>query len=658
MAEQRTLRSKRLRNLLWLHAEGKCAICGGPLPEGWHADHVVPFRITHRTNVHEMQASCPACNLSKGGRYVTLRKHQQQFLDIMRRIRGGSPVRRVIAHVTPGGGKSALPVIAAGELIKAGLADKICWVAPRVSLLGQAEDEFEAPSWRNMLGHDYRIRISKNDYDPCRNTKGYAITKQALVQDAVGINAAEFERHRYILVIDEGHHIAADNDGGFFRATSPLVERAAFLVVMSGTLERNRSGGGQARIAHVPYRLAGGLWVPDLENPPSDTAVVVYGREEALREKAIIPLHVVLHDAHAAWIDQAGNEVECDSFDKAGNNSGAMRKAVLKTEYADAVLAEFADHWTRYREQVYRRSKSLVVAPDQKTAKAYVESLRRRGIRAYIATSDDSKEALATISRFKERDSKVDCLVTVAMAYEGLDCPMITHICALTDYRSRPWIEQMIARATRFNRDPAAGPWECQFAYLFAPDDGDMRDILQRIKAEEIRAIGDRQPEPVQRKTGNGPGGGLFDDPKPNDIVPLASRFTRARANDLDGPGETNYAEHAWLKQQLDAHHLSGTTTALKELLLSLNVPIPSLPVMVDPRGLTISHSEQEARLRNAINERCLWADNALFDRTFGKANGIVKAEFGKSRDEMTLAELQQCWQFVTRRFRKEEMAS
>ena len=79
---------------------------------------------------------------------------------------------------------------------------------------------------------------------------------------------------------------------------------------------------------------------------------------------------------------------------------------------------------------------------------------------------------------------------------------------------------------------------------------------------------------------------------------------------------------------------------------------------MVDPRGLTISHSEQEARLRNAINERCLWADNALFDRTFGKANGIVKAEFGKSRDEMTLAELQQCWQFVTRRFRKEEMAS
>jgi type I site-specific restriction endonuclease len=41
-------------------------------------------------------------------------------------------------------------------------------------------------------------------------------------------------------------------------------------------------------------------------------------------------------------------------------------------------------------------------------------------------------------------------LVTVAMAYEGMDCPEVSHVVALTHIRSRPWLEQMIARATDF----------------------------------------------------------------------------------------------------------------------------------------------------------------------------------------------------------------
>jgi 5-methylcytosine-specific restriction endonuclease McrA len=64
----RTLRSGRLRSLLWLEAKGKCRGCGRDLPHDWHADHIVPFRVSQRTNVHEMQALCPACNLAKGDR--------------------------------------------------------------------------------------------------------------------------------------------------------------------------------------------------------------------------------------------------------------------------------------------------------------------------------------------------------------------------------------------------------------------------------------------------------------------------------------------------------------------------------------------------------------------------------------------------------------
>ena len=65
---KRTLRSKKLRWLLWKHADGKCVKCGEPLGDDWHADHIIPFSKTGRTNVHEMQALCAPCNLKKGAR--------------------------------------------------------------------------------------------------------------------------------------------------------------------------------------------------------------------------------------------------------------------------------------------------------------------------------------------------------------------------------------------------------------------------------------------------------------------------------------------------------------------------------------------------------------------------------------------------------------
>lgn len=64
----RCLRSKGLRGLLWYAAEGKCRICGGPLGDDWEADHIVPYSLTQRTNVHEMQPLCKSCNRKKGAR--------------------------------------------------------------------------------------------------------------------------------------------------------------------------------------------------------------------------------------------------------------------------------------------------------------------------------------------------------------------------------------------------------------------------------------------------------------------------------------------------------------------------------------------------------------------------------------------------------------
>ena len=68
MADPRYLRSPKLRAALYEAAGGHCRICGVELDADWQADHIVPYSITHRTNVYEMQALCPSCNAKKGAR--------------------------------------------------------------------------------------------------------------------------------------------------------------------------------------------------------------------------------------------------------------------------------------------------------------------------------------------------------------------------------------------------------------------------------------------------------------------------------------------------------------------------------------------------------------------------------------------------------------
>src|SRR4051794_20008672 len=54
----------------------------------------------------------------------------------------------VLAAVTPGGGKSLLPVIAGAHLIRAGVVERICWAVPRDSFLGSTPARGVAPAHR------------------------------------------------------------------------------------------------------------------------------------------------------------------------------------------------------------------------------------------------------------------------------------------------------------------------------------------------------------------------------------------------------------------------------------------------------------------------------------------------------------------------------
>ena len=98
-----------------------------------------------------------------------LRTHQQALDTIVCGIATGeSPVRDILAAVTPGGGKSLLPVIAAARMIVAGVVDRVCWIVPRESLRLQAEEAFADPAWRSAIGHAVSVRGADYGSDMCR----------------------------------------------------------------------------------------------------------------------------------------------------------------------------------------------------------------------------------------------------------------------------------------------------------------------------------------------------------------------------------------------------------------------------------------------------------------------------------------------------------
>lgn len=404
---------------------------------------------------------------------MTKRKHQQEFDNVIDEIeKGGVPIRNIIVKATPGGGKSTLP-IQAGRLIAAGLADRICWVCPRMSLQDQAERNFINPFFRQMFNHRLTIRSSTNEVDPCRGMNGFVTTYQALGVDKYETVLDEFRRRRYILVLDEFHH--AEEEGVWTEALKPLYELAAFRILMTGTLSR----GDKKKIAFTPYLQNGDSFIPALEGD-ENTRVIEYSRTDALQDMAIIPMSFVFSDGHAKW-EKGGREFEARISTADRSEASPALYTALNTEYAYELLDACIEHWNDHR-KTRPSSRLLIVAAKIENAKEYLAHVQKRGLKAKIATSEDSPEAHKAIKEFKA--GKFDVLASVAMASEGLDVPSISHIAALTHIRTAEWIEQMAARAVRI--DPQAGAYETQKAYIFAPDDILFKEISKKIEAEQL----------------------------------------------------------------------------------------------------------------------------------------------------------------------------
>ncbi|QSJ15662.1 DEAD/DEAH box helicase family protein [Nostoc sp. UHCC 0702] len=675
--ESRFLRSKRLRASLWYAADGKCQLCGCDMPSDWHADHIVRWAETYRTNVHEMQALCPQCHYTKTAQenrkmttakqldlfsqpshqQLNLRKHQAEFLEICKLIKAGQPIKKILMLVTPGGGKSLIPVIAAAQLIpnqpfKGGfygtIADAICWIVPRKNLQRQGEENFDDSFFQKHLAHQHRVIANNNEPNPCKGMSGYVATYHAIA-DSPDLHAQEFRRKRYILVLDEFHHV---KEGGIWhRVLQPLVDKAVLLILVTGTHVR----GDRQPIAFMPYKQISGGLTPNLSNS-EDTIVIEYTRSQALRERAIVPLHFEWGDGEAEWIDETGQKCSVESLAEAGDYRSIALQTALSTGYARQLLKNCVNNWQQYKKINNSRSKLLVLAPSISTANQYLDWLKELGINTAVkATSDESKEAQSAIKRFKKEyklsDLKaVDVLVTVAMAYEGLDVPAITHVACLTNIRSEPWLEQSWARAARVDRK--AGELK-KSGLIFIPDDQLARQCVEQIITEQEIVLKEKeQNERESSGAGNGNNEENSKLQRNNYIIPLNSKLTRLRASDLSTGESVDYLETEIIQSVAQELGISSSTINLKRFIETYNLRVINKDfenVEFSPQEFLTS-SEELNIMRGKIEN---------YVRAYARKNGknpkffnteIVKY-FGKSRLVMEIEELRDVWAWLQKNY-------
>lgn len=509
---------------------------------------------------------------------MKLRKLQKEMQDIIDGIIAGSSIKTIIAEATPGSGKSMLPLIA-GKLIVEKLADAICWIVPRKTLQFQGEQNFQDARFRGLLGYALSVRSSTNDINPCRQLDGFITTYHAVGVDDRRTVLKDFLTKRYILIFDENHHVET---GSFWHESlQPLVNKAEYLVIMSGTMER----GDGDKIAFMPYDVVGTRAYPKLQSDAS-TSIIRYTRKDALAEKAILPLSFHLSGGHALWIDKDGKKRESGISQATKEITSQALFTALSTEFAETLLEAGIRHWHDLK-KFNRNAKLLVVTANYEEAKRISGMLKTKWVQHEIATSHESVEGHRAINRLKS--GAINVLVTIAMAYEGLDVPEITHIICLTNIRSTPWIEQMVARAVRV--DPFGWPYESQAGYVFAPDDIMFREIVSKIEREQRPFVRMRKKTQLSLFSGDGEGEGV-----PN----------------------------------IQIQPLSSVMSGRREVFLGERPPMPHTPQ---------TPSEIETALRHRIEQHVrLYSYNNRYHN--GEINAEVKTHFGKARAEMTGDEL------------------
>lgn len=525
MTERRRF-SRREKNIFYRSANGRCADCDTPLNEGWHGDHIIPVVAHGETRISNGQALCPPCNLKKGSSMVwndriRLRQFQKELIKtVVARTVAGESV--TIALVSPGSGKTLGYQAVATELIRRQTGiDLIAVYAPRLVLAKQAEID-----WRHEVAdpHSSGGRTEEGDFENfdarCRlewlrhranvepllpavaRREGFVTTYQSLVTEPdLHIDWAKRNAGRFLLVGDEAQFLGAPMDdeddkspkaGQYFEQ---MAQYAGHTLLLTGTEER--ADGRKLVLCGESYRQNDkGRW--------HLTSHVSARYRDGIALRYLRQFDAAISDAKVTYWPTESESVEYD-LSKSGELPDSKRAALARVLRQDQVwqpLCDLTVKRLRHVQQVNKSYRALIACMEQGDAKRVVKYLTETypTLKVGKATTEDGPKAEAVLRDFKTQP--YDVLVTVRKAFIGYDCPQITVVCPLTNYRNIGHLTQLAFRGGRVWKPEESGQDAAhQRMHLIVPDDPAMNKFIEFLRREESEGLRDRE-----RREGPGDG--------------------------------------------------------------------------------------------------------------------------------------------------------
>jgi len=452
---------------LRIHAGGRCQMCGKPLGEHWHADHIKPFSKGGATDVLNGQALCPECNLKKGDRFMELRDWQVKFVKaFLEQITKNQSNFLLVA--TPGAGKTTSALYVAKKRKESGAIQRIVVVVPSTQLKDQ---------WSRAAHETFGLDLTVRGNKACKeagiepNDTDGMIVSYAQVSTQPHLHRMFCERETFV-IFDEIHHCGDSDSLPWGAGIKYAFEHAKYTLAMSGTPFRSDNH----PIPFVKYE--GGNSVADFS----------YGYSEALDDGVCRAVFFPSYDGRTEWcIDDT--EFFSESFDDDLDSKGeAKRLRTALSTRGDFLWNMFNDANKRLQEirrsdEDNRNAAGLIVAIDQIEAKkiaAIIES--KYNISPVVVISDDDS-AHDKIEAFKNSDET--WLIAVRMVSEGIDIPRLVIGVYATNITQELFFRQFVGRFVRGSDS----------AWIYLPKDNRLISLAEKIKEERDHILIEKEPD-------------------------------------------------------------------------------------------------------------------------------------------------------------------
>ncbi len=480
MSTRRTFNLSQ-RRTLFDQANGLCRECGQPLPQGWHADHVVPFSRGGETAVDNGQALCPSCNLRKGATIVSNgngnepRQWQADALNWIGDLYSDRQ-RNFLVVACPGAGKTRVAIEVLNEYAFS-RNRRVIVVVPSDALRDQ---------WIDTLFNYGAFAMPRQGGEMWKPQAPSAVVTYAGLQAIKQYLRPHMERsgYEYVVVFDEIHH-ASDGARGNVWGTA-----------VNDMFRDNPSVHMTLSMSGTPFR-ADGCPIAFLKYVDGAArADVTYGYQAALGDQVVRPVVFYGQIGKVDWIDRDGERQTHSTSAEVADDRVEAQRYNLATRSDSRIAQSMCNAAIAHLNELRReddKAGMIVFAPDQNSAIKWRNWFQQKVKDQVALVTSDTSDSRQQLDDFRKGTNSI--IVCVDMIGEGVDIPRLrvaVYLGRVRDSESKLW--QYLGRIMRVPKGEESLEREAKReAKWYMVQDPKLRAWAMKIREEVNAAAEERE---------------------------------------------------------------------------------------------------------------------------------------------------------------------